>query len=227
MSKSVDGRIEKVVETGRYFLIYKEMTFIFDLIFNLHADLGTSLYTEGTGNLFNVKGATNPVKAVFRKNTSTDDFTTNNIPKIKQGENILFSTFDTSDLKKIVGIEITDDLTLNDGSYHHLDEIAISDEPEDNDESSIYEWIDALNSAATFDKSDFKVHGEIEAVFKGDRDITETYIIPIFELKGAILVDAVIRRNVYKEGGRSFSELTFVVDSLTATKGLNKLVHIS
>lgn len=41
--------------------------FIFDNIVDMKTELGGGLYTEGTGNLRHVKGATNPVTFVFRK----------------------------------------------------------------------------------------------------------------------------------------------------------------
>ena len=205
----------KVVETGRYILKYKEKFFIFDLIFNLHADLGTTLYTEGTGNLTNVKAATNPVKAVFRKNTSSEMFTTTDNSVEKQGENILFSRYNTDEYKIFLEDE--------DGSYLIQD----ADLPEYETismEHSIYEWIDALNSGTEIDRDNFFVYGEIAAEYKTNSiSSKKNYLISLFELKGAILVDAVIRRNVYKEGGRSFSELTFVVDSLTGTLTRKKL----
>ena len=199
------NEITRVVETGRYMLIYKHKIFIFDLIFNLHTDLGTALYTEGTGNLINVKAATNPVKAVFRKNTLNSDS--------KQGENILFSEYSTSNYSEI-----------------NSSEFSQTTDPYSTDkENSIYEWIGALNSAIGLDSETFTVYGEIEAEFEtdGTSSIKKKYIIPLFELTGAILVDAVIRRNVYKEGGRSFSELTFVVDSLKASTTTNNLKVLS
>ena len=60
-------------EAGKY------SEFHFDNIVGMKADVGIGLYTEGTGNLANVKGATNPVEFTFRQslNVSSGDVVQN------------------------------------------------------------------------------------------------------------------------------------------------------
>lgn len=206
----------KVVETGEYAIQYGGLGYVFHSIPKFHADLGTGLYTEGTGNLYNVKAATNPVEVVFRKHQQDID------PASGQ-DHIKMRT---------VLLEKFNGLLKQQG----LDGLAVATRVEDKNvtantpitDSTIYEWLAAVNGGS-YDRQTFTVFGVVDTYSpNGANDlptqVKRTEVMPLFTLNGAILIDADIRRNPHR--GVTFSELKFVADSVTGVVTTTSLTQM-
>ena len=200
-------QLYKVIETGKFALQYKGFGYTFDRIFNFHVDIGTGTYTEGTGNLANIKGATNPVTAKFRKMQGDNDSDT-----ITTGQTVLYNKINEKAIHTI-NQEITNPTT---GKVTQTNNFAPTSKNPHITDNTIYEWIAKVNAGA-LDRDDFTVYGEVDIYTinenKTVRKKVSNVFLELFELKGTLLTDAVIRRNTYR--GQSFSELTFLADSIS------------
>jgi hypothetical protein len=176
---------------NNYLLVYgndDRLSFRFDNIVSMQADLGVGLYTEGTGNLAYVKGATNPVKMIFSKTLEMgggkDD--TEHKPFIGRRR---FAVNDDSEFSTIYNVNTKKNITWK--------------------ETSIFQWAEAINGGATVDKFDLTIYASL--VDGNDKQASR--FVNFIELKGAIPVLANIKRNPYR--GKNKAELTFVADGIT------------
>ena len=172
-----------------------EYLFEFDNIVSMESELGRGLYTEGTGNLRNVKAATNEVLFVFRKTLEhfEDSFKTLN------------GTYDTSWTNTEGKNE---QYTANTTSSHYLKSLKgrlLNWDP-NHTNLSIYKWAEHIINGV-FDRGVVVVQAKIV-------DPTENtgIFMNFLELTDAIPLKAIIKRNPYR--GVNVAELTIVADSL-------------
>ncbi|MCY7294215.1 hypothetical protein [Alteromonas sp. a30] len=146
----------------------KYSEFHFDNIVGMKADVGIGLYTEGTGNLANVKAATNPVEFTFRQSL-----------KVSSGDTVQNYRRFKNDYK---GRSTVDDVTSD------VDPIS----GKGSIERSIYKWAEIINKGA-LDRNTVKVY-----VGNGDPSGTSYNFRPFIELTNGIPQKAIIKRNPYK-----------------------------
>ena len=196
---------------NNYLLVYgnkDKLSFRFDNIVSMQADLGVGLYTEGTGNLAYVKGATNPVKMIFSKTLEMGggENDTDHKPFVGRRR---FSV-----KKKSIG-----DITI---VHSYDDHTPLTDEngkvkTVNLEETSIFQWAEAINSGSTVDKFDLTVYALLDEEDGMDDNKVKykraSRFVNFIELKGAIPVLANIKRNPYR--GKNKAELTFVADGIT------------
>ncbi|MEC4725821.1 hypothetical protein HWQ46_09725 [Shewanella sp. D64] len=196
---------------NNYLLVYGNddgLSFRFDNIVSMQADLGVGLYTEGTGNLAYVKGATNPVKMIFSKTLEMgggkDD--TEHKPFIGRRR---FSVKNKSigDITIVKSYKDPSPLTHEDGTNKTVS-------PE---ETSIFQWAETINGGTTVDKFDLTVYALLDEEDGMDNKKGKykqaSRFVNFIELKGAIPILANIKRNPYR--GKNKAELTFVADGIT------------
>lgn len=172
--------------------------FHFDNIVKMKADLGTGLYTEGTGNLANVKGATNPVYFTFRQTLRVKDGdSVQSYRRLKRGFTNPFSISvkdGTSSKVKTAG-------RIVGGKY------TVVPDGESSVERSIFKWAEMINGGS-IDRAPLTIYGSIGAT------VTDTSeFIPFISMTNAIPLEARIKRNPYIE--ENVAELDFVADAMS------------
>ena len=194
---------------SQYILVYEDTSFDqkcsefhFDNIVNMKADLGIGLYTEGTGNLANVKAATNPVEFTFRQSIKSSD------------------TVNFRDYKRDYrAIQTTAATTTTAESKAYVDPIT----GEGSKERSIFKWAEMIN-AGKIDRATLKIYAwkttqtrssVTATALPAQSEHSDTGLLEFIVLTNAIPKAAIIKRNPYK--GANVAELSFVADSMSVT----------
>jgi hypothetical protein len=172
------------------------LSFRFDNIVNMQSSLDMGLYTEGTGHLKYSKGATNPVSFVFRKTLKISDDASGPYTGKRRfnvsGQGVIPTT---DNQNRIV--------LIGEASFFQ--------------ESSIFEWAEAINGGS-IDAADVFVYAR-RFDGGGDSKVTTGDYSELITLARAYPVSAIIKRNPYK--GVNVAEIKFVADSMT-TQPLGK-----
>ncbi len=179
---------------------FETSQFHFDNIVKMKADLGTGLYTEGSGNLANVKAATNPVYFTFRQTLQVkEDGTPTSYRRLKRGFTNNFSIgIKDGTPKSISNSQVG---SISGGQYTAIpeNETAV--------ERSIFKWAEMINGGQ-IDRAPVTIFGSFSETVNSC-----TEFVPVVNLKGAIPLEARIKRNPYK--GVNVAELDFVADSMS------------
>ena len=208
-----DGKLEK----------YK--MFHFDNLIHLHADLGMGLYTEGTGNLAYVKGATNPVKLVVSQSLtypsvdgSSTEFTTGEVKSTvsinaeTDTDGKIVSTNKIHTASAPQKVNITPKANINAGFSKRSASVSkFTDYNDDANFLSVFEWAAIIN-AGQVEKSTVVIYSKKAKYENDDKRVASKEFSIVFELSGAIPIVAQIKRNPYR--GKNKAELTFVADAI-------------
>ncbi len=200
---------------SQYILVYKHSTnkdnpiyseFHFDNIVNMKADLGIGLYTEGTGNLANVKAATNPVEFTFRQS-------------IKSGSSVDFRDYkrDYRAIQTVTSTTGQGDSATTTTTKSYVDPITGFNSKE----RSIFKWAEMINKGE-IDRATLIIYAwkttqnrssVTDTALPAQSEHSSTGLLEFIELTNAIPKAAIIKRNPYK--GANVAELSFVADSMS------------